>query len=103
MLASATRAGETPAVQQTLLSHGRGYVLHSRVDAATQTTLADLGFDVMLQEVSVVQPMGGSPVFAAHAARIEASHGVSMGGTAVAVSGTTLSWTVESTIHALFD
>ena len=48
---NATRAGETPGVQQTLRSPARGYVLHSGVDAATQTTLADLGFHVMLQEV----------------------------------------------------
>ena len=90
------------AVGNPASSHARGLVLHSGLNAATQAALANLGFPVVLQEVSAFQPLGGSPIYAEHAARMQESYEMAIGGTPVDVRGTTLSWIVESTLRAMF-
>jgi hypothetical protein len=69
----------------------------------TKADLESLGFDVVLQEVSVFQPANSSPVFAEHAQRMQSSYEKRIQRPDIEIEGTTLSWIVECTIRALFD
>ena len=84
-------------------SHEKGYVYHSGMSEETRTELEELGFEVVLQEVSAFQPMNASPIFAEHARNMNASYERAIQASHVQITGTTLSWIVECTIRALFD
>jgi len=90
------------AVGNPTSSHAKGYVKHSGMDAATQAALAELGFHVVLQEVSAFQ-VGDSPVTQVHAARMQASYEASLGGVPVEVHGSTLPSLIERVIRGLLD
>jgi hypothetical protein len=68
-----------------------------------KTQLQELGFAVILQEVSAFQPMNSSPVYAKHAEDMLASYEQAAGGQGIRIEGTTVSWIIERTITALFD
>jgi len=84
-------------------SHDKGFVYHSGMSDATRTELEELGFTVILQEVSAFQPMNTSSVFIEHARNMQASYERATESPNVKIDGTTLSWIVECTIRALFD
>ena len=84
-------------------SHDRGFVYHSGMSDATRTELEELGFTVVLQEVSAFQPMNTSSVFIEHARNMQASYEKAIESPNIKIDGTTLSWIVECTIRALFD
>lgn len=91
------------AVGNPSYSHEKGFVYHSGMNDATKTELEELGFTVILQEVSAFQPMNSSPVFFDHARNMQASYERAIKDQNVKIDGTTLSWIVECTIRALFD
>ncbi len=91
------------AVGNPSTSHEKGYVYHSGMTEETKAQLEGLGFVVVLQEVSAFQPRNASPLFAEHAQRMQTSYEEAIGSPGVRIEGTTLSWIVELTLHALFD
>lgn len=100
------------AVGNPTTSHEKGFVIHSGMSEATRYELEQLGYTVILQEVSTFQgpgtgalnnPGDASPVFLEHARGMQASYERATGTRRVRIDKTTLSWIVESTIRALFD
>ena len=91
------------AVGNPSSSHEKGFVHHSGMTEETKAELEKLGFEVVLQEVSAFQPMNRSRVFEEHARDMHASYEKAIGGAAIRIEGSTISWIVECTVRALFD
>ncbi len=91
------------AVGNPSSSHEKGFVYHSGMTEQTKTDLEQLGFEVVLQEVSAFQSMNSSSVYFAHAKSMQASYERAIDSDRVQINGTTLSWIVENVVRALFD
>lgn len=91
------------AVGNPSTSHDKGYVYHDGMTPETKAELEDLGFEVVLQEVSAFQPLNSPPMFEKHARDMQSSYERNIRSEGVQIEGTDLSWIVESTIIALYD